>query len=69
MSFVYAKIRQKLCITRQIYEKYCDLADYGMFFARNLTVPRNLQIVVEKGFLFSHFCNEIIEIGTSARNS
>ena len=34
MSFVYAKIRQKLYITRQIYEKYCDLADYDIFFTR-----------------------------------
>lgn len=34
MSFVYAKIRQKLYITRQIYEKYRDLADYDKFFTR-----------------------------------
>ena len=34
MSFVYAKIKQKLYITRQIYEKYCDLADYDIFFTR-----------------------------------
>ena len=38
MSFVYAKIRQKLYITRQICEKYCDLADYDIFSQENISL-------------------------------
>ena len=38
MSFVYAKIRQKLYITRQIYEKYYDLAEYNVFLQENISL-------------------------------
>ena len=42
MSFVYAKVRQNPNITRQIQEKYRDLADYIIFLQENTYTNINL---------------------------